>query len=91
MEVPKTSQAIVKADGCSLQHDGKALLLKTQLTCVAENERMELVPQNKLHPYGLAFMVLEGILPTTRGERQSSILQYHPAANSETYNSDQPA
>lgn len=51
MEVPKTSQAIVKADGCSLQHDGKALLLKTQLTYATENGRMELVPQNKFHPY----------------------------------------
>ena len=60
--------AMVKAVGCSLLTDGKALLLKTTPTALIKHREIELVPTKSPHSCCLAFVTLEDTLPEERGE-----------------------
>lgn len=60
---------------------GKALLLKATVTYGIKHGETELVPR-------LVIMVLEDTLQATKKKGNH---QYHPAMNSETYNSNPPA
>lgn len=49
--------------------DGKVLKLETVLNHVIKQGERELLPDCLLHPYRLAFIVLEGTLRATKGEQ----------------------
>lgn len=58
--------------GCcqgSPQNDGKAGLVKTIPTQLIKHKEVELVPARTSHLYRPVFMVLEGTLHATKGER----------------------
>lgn len=51
------------------RNDGETLLLQTSHTCVTERGEYKLVLTLHLHSYLLAFMVLEGAMYATKGEK----------------------
>lgn len=74
---PPASQVIAKATAFSPGPDDKARLLRTALTYGTAHREVELVPNQKLLPYRLAFTALESSLHTTRREGQSSLSPSH--------------
>ena len=69
VDTPKTSQAIVKAICYLPQSDSMVLLDKAARTYVTKHDEIELVPNWKLLPYFLAFMVLESTMYTAHREK----------------------
>lgn len=69
METPRHLGYFTKTIGCSPQAVGKILSLKTTLTNLIEHKEFELVPNQRFYPYWLVFMVLEGTVHITRGEK----------------------
>ena len=53
--------------------NGEAPLLKTTLTYLIEHGDVDLVFNYSLYPKDLVFVVLEGTLHTTRGERYTNL------------------
>lgn len=66
---PKTLQATSNAVGYTPELDCKTLLLKTLCTLVIEQGKIKPVLTWKLQSHRLAFMVLEGAMHTTQGEK----------------------
>lgn len=62
-------QAIATALGYLPEFDGKTLFLKLLQTQIIEHGNIKPVWTYKLHPYWLAFMVVEGTMQTTGRER----------------------
>lgn len=60
-ENPKIFQAIATAIVCSPETESKTLLLNTMLSYLIENGEVEMVLNQKLQPYWLAFMVLNSL------------------------------
>lgn len=76
MEPPKHQQFLPRL--CYPQLDGKVLLLKTTLTYVIKHGEVRLVPNQKLHPYGLSFLILEGTLYVHHQSRKIISPTYKP-------------
>lgn len=69
--IPPNNPVYWKAIGDSPQTHSKAPLLKTTPTEITEQEEVELVSIYILYPFRLMHMVLEDILHTTKGERET--------------------
>lgn len=83
---PKTLQAIAITLGYPLELDSKILLLKILHSWVIEHREIKLILTWKLHPFWLAFMVLEGAMNAIKGEKQLS----YPTVNPMSYSKEQP-
>lgn len=65
---PQTTQAIVKAPGCSPQTESKVLLLRTTPIQLTKHREVRLQPTERLHPYRLLFWHRRVSLHATKWE-----------------------